>query len=200
MPFKVGWFLPLILLSSLQAGTVSLTGSLDPNEPNDVFLYEFSVPTVSDLFFQSYGFGGGTNAAGILISSGGFDPYLSIFVGSGPSALFLASNDDGSCPAGIPDPSCSDPTLSLLGVSAGTYTLALTVFDNFSISENYGFGSLGDGFTGLGDYWNTASNETRSPNFALDVSSSAGFTPEPGPGGLVAVATLVFRVAKWRKA
>src|SRR5579872_4480689 len=102
--------LSLAAAISLQAATISLTGSLDPNNPNDVLLYQFQVPAVSDLFFQSYGFGGGTNAAGTVIASGGFDPYLSIFVGTGPGATFLASNDDGSCPPGQPDPTCSDST------------------------------------------------------------------------------------------
>ena len=170
----------LVAAISLQAGTVSLTGSLDPNDPNDVFLYQFAVPAVSDLLFQSYGFGGGVNAGGTVIPSGGFDAYLSVFAGTGPSAIFLASNDDGTCPLGTPDPTCSDPTLSLSAQPAGWYTLALTVFDNFSFAENFGSGTLGDGFIGLGDYFNLASNSFRTSNFALDVSSSAGFVPEPG--------------------
>ena len=92
----------LVAACALHAGTVSLTGSLDPNDPNDVFLYQFAIPSVSDLAFQSYGFGGGTNAGGIVIPSGGFDAYLSVFAGTGPSATFLASNDDGTCPPGQP--------------------------------------------------------------------------------------------------
>ncbi len=184
---------------SLPAATVSLTGSLDPNDPNDVLLYQFEVPVVSDLLFQSYGFGGGTNAAGTVIPSGGFDPYLSIFAGTGPSATFLASNDDGTCPPGHPDPSCSDPTLSLLAQPAGWYTLALTVFDNFSFAENFGSGTLGDGFIGLGDYFNQAANEFRTPNFALDVSSSAGFVPEPGTIFLSAAAAAVLIQLRRRK-
>ena len=184
---------------SLPAATVSLTGSLDPTNPNDVYLYQFEVPAISDLIFQSYGFGGGTNAAGTMIPSGGFDPYLSVFVGAGPGAIFLASNDDGSCPPGNPDPTCSDPTLSLPAQPAGSYTLALTVFDNFSFAENIGSGTLGDGFIGLGDYFNTASNEFRTASFALDVSSSAGFVPEPGTVFLSAVAAAVLFQLRRRK-
>jgi len=189
----------LAVAVSLHAATVSLTGSLDPNDANDVFLYQFEVPAVSDLLFQSYGFGGGTNAAGMIIPSGGFDPYLSLFAGAGPGATFLASNDDGSCPPGNFDPSCSDPTLSLTAQPAGSYTLALTVFDNFSFAENIGSGTLGDGFIGLGDYFNVASNEIRTSNFALDVSSSAGFVPEPGTVFLCAAAAAVWFQLRRRK-
>ena len=187
----------LIAAVSLPAATVSLTGSLDPSDANDVLLYQFSVPTITDLVFQSYGFGGGVNAAGTLIPSGGFDPYLSVFAGTGPSAIFIASNDDGTCPPGNFDPTCSDPTLSLPAQPAGWYTVALTVFDNFSFAENFGSGTLGDGFIGLGDYFSVGSGSFRTSNYALDVSSSAGFVPEPGTMFLCAAgAALVFQLRR----
>jgi hypothetical protein len=190
----------LVAAVSLRGATVSLTGSLDPNDANDVFLFQFQTPTISDLLFQSYGFGGGVNAGGTVIPSGGFDPYLSVFAGTGPTASFLASNDDGSCPPGNFDPTCSDPTLSLTAQPAGWYTVALTVFDNFSFAENFGSGTLGDGFIGLGDYFSVGSGSFRTSNFALDVSSSAGFVPEPGTVFLCAAgAALVFHFRR-RKA
>jgi hypothetical protein len=161
--------LPLLAVA-LQASTISLTGSLNPEDANDVFLSQFTTSTTSDLSFQSWGYDGGTNAANHVISAGGFDPYLTIFLGSGPTATFFASNDDGCF-------GCADPSLSLLGAAAGTYTVALTAFDNFSFAENFGgFYTLGDGFIGLGYY------NDRSSNFALDITSSAGFAPTPEPG------------------
>jgi hypothetical protein len=43
-------------------------------------------------------------------------------------------------------------------VPAGTYILALTVFDNISFAENYGSGTRGDGFTSFcDDYYDAAS-------------------------------------------
>ena len=122
------------LVGPLSAGSISLTGNLDPQDPNSVFLYTFYLGADSDLQFQSYGYGGGINLVGQVIASGGFDPYLTIFQGSGASATFYASNDDGLCPPGNPDPGCADATLNLTGVHAGAYTLALTVFGNISFA------------------------------------------------------------------
>jgi hypothetical protein len=175
-----------------RGGTLSVTGSLDPNDANDVFLFPFTLAG-TDLQVQSYGYGGtanapgGVNAAGSVIPSGGFDPYLSLFKGMGSSATFLASNDDGLCPPGAPAPACADPTLLLSGLTAGPYVLALTVFDNFSFAENLGSGTLGDGFIGLGDYFDQASGTVRSSNFALDIGSTGAITPTPipEPGALV---------------
>jgi hypothetical protein len=200
MPIR---FLAFFFLAfSMSASTISLTGTLDPTNPEDVFLYSFTVPASGvpgpiNLSFQSFGYGGGTNAAGTLIPSGGFDAYLSVFSGIGDTAIFLASNDDGKCPPGHASPACEDPTLILNGVPAGTYTLALTVFDNISFAENYGTGTLGDGFTSFGDdYYDAASNSVRTSNFAIDVTSNAGFAPEPGSLALFAAGALI--AACWR--
>ena len=169
------------------AGTISLTGSLDPDNPNDVLLDSFTLSGPSSLTIQSYGYGGsgnapgGTNAAGSVISPGGFDTYLSLFSGTGPGATFVDSNDDGLCPPGSNVPACHDSTLVMDALPAGTYTIALTVFDNFSFAENFGSGTLGDGFIGLGDYFDAASGIIRTSNYALDVSASGLASPIPEP-------------------
>jgi len=167
--------------------TISLTGSLDPNDANDVLLHVFSLGATSTLTIQSYGYGGGTNAAGTVIPAGGFDTYVSLFRGTGASATFLASNDDGSCPPGNASPACHDSTLVMQLSGVGTYTLALSVFDNFSFAENFGSGTLGDGFIGLGDYFDTSSGTVRTSNYAVDISAS-GLTPEPAMSLPVAAA------------
>lgn len=195
--------LAIVLAPTLaSAATLSYTGSLDPNNADDVFLTSFTLVAPADLTIQSFGYGGtsdapgGTNAAGKVIAAGGFDSYVSLFLGSGPTATFLASNDDGSCGPAHPDPICEDSRLSLTGLAAATYTLALTLPGNFSFAENYGSGDLGDGFIGLqGDYYDPASNSERTSNYAVDVSSSA-ITPEPASillmlTGLAAPAGLV---------
>jgi hypothetical protein len=51
-------------------------------------------------------------------------------LGSGPAATFLLSNDDGSCPPGTAAPRCADSTI-VATLAAGTYTLAVTVFDTW---------------------------------------------------------------------
>jgi hypothetical protein len=176
----------IFLAAPCKANSVSLTGSLDPNNANDVFLHSFTLSAASAVTIQSYGYGGsgsapsGTNAAGAVIPAGGFDTYLSLFDGTGPAAAFLASNDDGLCPPGNASPACHDSSLSLTPLPAGAYTLALSVFDNFSFAENFGSGTLGDGFIGLGDYFD-ASTGSRTSNFAVDISADGLVvaTPEP---------------------
>jgi hypothetical protein len=49
-------------------------------------------PGVVDI--QTYGFGGGTNAASTVISPGGFDPFVGVFSGTGPSATFIDGTSD----------------------------------------------------------------------------------------------------------
>lgn len=163
----------------LAAGTASsYVGSLAPDDANKVFTVTFTLAKSGPVIIQSYGYGGssqapgGVNASGQAIVSGGFDPYISVFVGTGDAATFLASNDDGSCPPGAALPLCHDSGLTLV-LPAGSYTVALSVFENFSFAENLGSGTLGDGFIGLGNYYDAASATTRSSNYALDVKIPA---------------------------
>jgi hypothetical protein len=163
---------------------------------------------MTTLTIQSYGYGGssnapgGTNAAGAVISAGGFDSYVSIFDGSGPGATFLGSNDDGVCPPGNASPACHDSTLVMPSLSAGTYTMALTVFDNFSFAENFGSGTLGDGFIGLGDYYDAASGTVRTSSYAVDISASGlavSPVPEPATLPVVGFGFLAFVLASQRR-
>lgn len=180
----LGWMATL----PASATTQSVVGSLDPSNANDVFLDTFTLASPSDLIIQSYGYGGssgapgGTNAAGTVIAAGGFDTYFSLFEGSGASATFLASNDDGGCGPATPDPVCEDSRLSFANLAAGTYVLALTLPENYSIAENYGAGTLGDGFIGLqGDYYDEASDTVRTSAYAFDLTSTPTSTPPPPP-------------------
>jgi hypothetical protein len=194
----------LTLPTLVYADSLSFTGSLDPNNPNDVYLATITLSSASDLIVQSWGYGGssgapgGTNAAGTVITSGGFDTYLSLFSGTGPTATFVASNDDGGCGPASPDPAsggyCEDSRLDLTDLAAGSYTIALTLPFNYSIAENYGYGDLGDGFINLqGSYYDDATGEVRTPNFAFDVTAdgltsttTTSATPEPSSIALLA--------------
>jgi hypothetical protein len=165
--------LSAFLSGTASAASISLQGALalSAGAANATAAYSFFVSAASTVIIQSYGYGGsssspgGTNLAGTLIPAGGFDPYISLFTGAGPSATFLASNDDGACPPGTQSGGlCGDSTLSL-SLGPGTYTLVVEAFDNMSLAENLGSGTLGDGFTGLGNY-----DPVRTNNFAIDVS------------------------------
>jgi hypothetical protein len=128
------WIAFLLLPGNCWAATLSFTGSLDPNNANDVFLTSFVLSGSAAVSIQTWGYGGaanapgGTNAAGMVIPPGGFDPYISVFAGIGGGATFSASNDDGSCPPGAPAPAYHDSTLNI--ALAEVHTLSLTVFAN----------------------------------------------------------------------
>ncbi len=157
------------------AASISWQGTLalGAGAANDVATYKFSVSAASKVTIQSYGYGGsagaagGTNLAGSVIPPGGFDPYISVFAGANPSATFLASNDDGACiPASVNGSLCPDSALSV-ALSPGAYTVVVEVFDNMSLAENLGSGTIGDGFVGLGNY-----DPSRTNNFAIDISGT----------------------------
>src|SRR4051812_9549301 len=82
----------VLLFSSDAILAQSLTRSIDANDPNDVLLVSFTLSAPASLNVQSYGYGGsgnapgGRNAAGSIIAPGGFDPYVSVFSGIGPTA------------------------------------------------------------------------------------------------------------------
>jgi len=209
----------LALISASQAwGTaISLTGQLAPLDPNDVLFIVFSVSGATTVDMQSYGFGGSadapgaTNAAGTVIPSGGFDTYFSLFAGTGPSATFLSSNDDGSCPPGDATEACSDSSLDV-PLGAGNYTLAVSAFDNFSFAENQPPGTLGDGFIGLGSYFSVSTLTDRTSNYAVDIvgegvtfieshrlSDQTPTVPEPNVAELLLISMGALIVSRYRK-
>ena len=160
---------------AVHAGSVSLQGTLTlaPGDANDLFNYAFMLASPSTVSVQSYGYGGsagapgGKNLAGTTIPAGGFDPYVSVFLGTGPTSAFIASNDDGACPPGITDIGlCVDSSLTLI-LAPGTYTVVLSAFKNMSLAENYGSGTLGDGFVDLGIF-----DSARSNAYAIDINVS----------------------------
>ncbi len=160
-------FLP-VLLCTAHASTVSFVGNLgtDANagceagcSTDDEFVQfgavidSFTVGTTSTMQAVTFSYGGGVNGNGQSIAEGGFAPYLSLFDGSGN---FLASTYFGTtCPSGAHTNSvtnnCYDELLDGGTLAPGTYQIAISAFSNLSFAENYGAGTLADGFTGLGN-------------------------------------------------
>jgi len=140
----------------------------------------------------TFGFAGGTSQTGAVVAAGGLEPYLSLFDSSGD---FITSTYFGTtCPAGAGSVggNCYDVELDSPALVAGTYTLVLSAYANLSLAENYGSGTLADGFSGLGNL-----SGSENLNFAFDINiPTAATVPEPGAGwmflvGGAAIAALV---------
>ncbi len=151
------------------------------------FAANFNVPVTSTMTAISFSYGGGVNGNATAIARNGFEPYLSLFDASGN---FLASTFFGiTCPAGantnVDTLQCYDVELDGGVLAAGSYSIAISAFENMSMAENPG-GTLADGFTGIG---NLAAGEDL--HYAFDViltSTTTSGVPEPGSVVLVTLA------------
>jgi hypothetical protein len=117
-------------------------------------------------------------------SLGGVVPYFSIFAGTGSGATFVDSNYD----------TAGDDFHLVESLALGTYTLVLGVNQNLSFAENYGAGTLGDGFTGIGD-----PSQLGNAHYEFSVTTPV---PEPAAGwlaGLGLAATLLTASRKSRR-
>ena len=179
------------------AVNISFTGNF--NADDNVQLFNFSTDGASTVFLVSYGWGGGTQADGNVVSAGGLDTILTLFDAGGN---YVIANDDGSgacftAASGIAGSSGNvdegtiyDTCLSS-ALSAGDYTVAVTQFDNFSNGGTLGAGFVRDGqgnFTGTAygcsnGIFCSVSGTNRSSAWAYDilnvVSASVVDAPEP---------------------
>jgi hypothetical protein len=144
--------------------------------------YTFVVNTATTVQAITYGYAGGTSLTGTVVPSGGLEPYLSLFDSSGN---LLASSFSGTCPAtaNTLGGNCFDVQLDTTPLlEPGTYTIALSAWENMSLAENLGTGTLTDGFTGLGNL-----NPGENLDYAFDVILPSN-VPEPGTGLLLLTA------------
>jgi hypothetical protein len=215
-PLQCGLFLSAVFLLSAPAsagpvGFLTYTGAL--STPQSVLEATFALTTTDTVTVQTWGFGGGTNAAGAVIPAGGFDPLIALFNGFGPTATIatdgsgnpLADADNlfnppwsfmGNCPpAGTAaigtDNNCGDDFMQV-GLSAGTYTLLLSDA-NYIPNAVYDNGTLSEGFTDLtGGVFQTCDPVsdaciTPNANYAVDIVSTQAdltTTTAPEPGAL----------------
>jgi hypothetical protein len=215
-PTGVALFVLALGVPAGRASIESFTGTLPSPESTADFVVTLS--TASTVVLQTYGFGGGTNAAGTVILPGGTDPFLAIFSGTGSSATIVTdgsgnpfgtsldlSNYDNPNFLGCPPAhtqmigggaACADITMSL-SLGAGSYTVLLSdgqyqanaVFDN---------GTLGKGFSNFtgGSFCNLVINGVACPNtsgaYALDITTSGTIVPEPGTLSLLTACTFAF--------
>jgi hypothetical protein len=199
-------------------GVVSAAGNF--TTPEDVFLETFTLTGSAAVTVQTYGFGGGTNAAGAAIPSGGFDSLVALFSGPPTSASILMSGGNsiasdptttqfspGCPPAGTvaigTESICGDNTLTVT-LAAGSYTLLLSDAGYQPCAFNPGESSPQD-LTSPSSYgdltggvFQTCNDQGRcitpNGNFAVDLLSPGLPVPVPKPGPLSTLLLLGFGV------
>ena len=184
-----------LLVSASWSATTSFSGRLDdPGNPalvysdlgaaqfgddlaiaNNVALHTFSLAAAGSVGFDSNGF-----------AAGGADPYFSLFLGTGLGATFLASNFAQASTTG-------GDFLIALDLVAGDYTVAMGVYSNLSFAENFGVGSLGDGFTFLG-----APQFLGSSYYELVIETASLPVPEPSTAALMALSLVMLLAGRRR--
>lgn len=165
---------------SAWAANVSFTGNLAGD--NTVQFFSFTLAADADVTLRTWSYAGGVNAAGHAIGAGGFDPLVSLFLGTGGTALLITSNDDGTGVATDPATGLAeDSLLEVLSLPSGHYTVALSQFANFANGP-----TLDDGFLGAG----SIGFDGRSAAWALDILGvdAAAAIPEPGSLALALLA------------
>lgn len=133
-----------------RATNVTLQGNFTADDSLQLFSVSLAAPAAVDI--RSYGYAGGTTSTGTVAARGGFDTILTLFSASG---VFIDDNDDGTGAAVDPTTGQASDARITASLAAGSYIVALTQYDNFSI------GNLADGFVETGNH-----NFTADPGFA----------------------------------
>jgi hypothetical protein len=201
-------FLSAAVLPQLaRADSFPYTGTFATDD--QVQLFNFTLATTEEVTFQTWSYGGGTNAADAVIDPGGFESLLTWFA---PDGSLIGDSSAYGCGSGnIYQFDCldayADPTLG-----PGTYTLALTVWDNSSLGDgNAGDLALGfqyagqPNFTAVGlctAFCDSDENQDNG-NWSVDIvgadsASLVSSTPEPVTMLLAGCGLFLVGLAKYR--
>jgi hypothetical protein len=163
------------------AGTLTRDDDLRP-----VF---FTVNAPGAVTIESFGYAGGTNANGQVVTAGGFDPVFSVFTFNG---ALVDLGDDGATRTDPVTGAAFDPRL-ILTLGTGTYNIVFAQFDNFALGPNRsnGFLEAGNGnYTAAfgcaaGRFCDiTGASRTGNYNFSITGASVVGASLVPEPGSL----------------
>lgn len=180
---SIAAFLALsVAATSASAATLSYTGQF--THDNDVQLISFTVNALSTVGLRTFSYAGGVNGAGQAIARGGFDPIIELFNASGQ---LIGQQDDSVCGKVATDTvtrQCWDVNYAIQ-LAAGTYTVSLQQYNNYSVSDR-----LADGFYYQGAQYQNFRNGfvdemdvKRNGSWALDIINASpviqASVPEP---------------------
>jgi len=168
----------LLIATQAQAAAVSLSGSFTRDD--EVRLLAFSTVATGLVTIETFSYAGGSNAAGVAVAPGGFDPVFALFSSDG---TLLGYGDDGASRTDPVSGGAFDAWLAIT-LTAGSYFVAISQFDNFAIGPNYAAGFLETGNSTFTAAYGCASGQfcdltggDRNGNF--DISVSGATVPEP---------------------
>jgi hypothetical protein len=160
--------------------------------------FNFKLSSTATVTLHTWSYAGGTNQAGMVISRGGFDPWLSLYLQAGDE---LYSVDNGTCMDVGTDSvtgACRDSFISQSLIGPGLYTFILSQSNNEPNGQQlkYGFTKTGQQtFTssfGCSDgSFCDSTGDNRTNKWAVDllnVTSATMLPPVPEPGTLVLLA------------
>jgi hypothetical protein len=172
------------------ASSLSFTGTFALD--NDVQLFTFDMTVAGTVTFQTFGYGGGTNALGQVIAAGGFEPVLGVFDSLGVAQTGpLQPGPNPTCSPRNPDPAranfCQDVYAQLV-LPVGSYIVSLSQYPNVPLGNlSAGFfyvdsnpnPNFNGGFTGSFGF-------PGNGNWALDISGvNNGSVGAPEPGSIL---------------
>ncbi len=121
-------FLTGLAPTAAEAASFSFLGNISRDD--EVQLFNFTVGSTSNVILKTLSWAGGVNADGAVIAAGGFDPILAVF-GPDGTKIESGSNDDGdSSTVSVNSGRYFDTYLALSNLAAGTYTVAVSQYDN----------------------------------------------------------------------
>ncbi len=168
----------LVVTAPTQAANVYYPGSFGTN-PDTIQSFFFTADGTSTVTIRSYGWGGGTNAQGNTIASGGFDPVLTLFDET-TGAYILDRDDDIGLDFNL-----------VQKLDAGSYRAILSVQGNYA-NGAYPGGNFSDGFnTGTSFFGRTSA-------YAVDILNVNNTTPTAVPEPFTIVGTLIGGTAALR--
>lgn len=188
----------LLIATQAQAAAVSLSGTFTRDD--EVRLLSFSTAATGLVTIETFGYAGGTDAAGMVVAPGGFDPVFALFSSDG---ILLGFGDDGATRTDPVTGAAFDALLAIT-LTAGNYVVAISQFDNFAIGPDDAAGFLEAGNATFTAAYGCAAGrfcglDGADRNGGFNISVSGATVPEPTTLALVGLVLPCVWMSRRRK-